>query len=363
PSGDPNSGIMLGAGMSRSMNPNLEPLMELWDAGALMVSPATQFSGSNRSHFDCQRWIGNGMESNLVDGYLNRFLQDASGGNHPLRGLVAGKGSMSQELFGEISVPVINRQSDFNLSNQDFCSGNGCADNQLTEIMTQIASHPVQLPEMEEAVRDTQMVMIESIAEVQMAGADYTPDAGGLDYSNRDIGRGLKLMAQLLKAGVPIEVAALDWNIGWDSHSGQVQDIANPIIDQEVGYNRNMRGGAVDFVTFFRDMGPLLNDVVVLVCTEFGRTVKENGSRGTDHGHGSTWFAFGGPTIGGMADDVPNLAEENLIRDRYVPVVIEYKDIVAEIMIRHMGLPENLVSTIFPGHTFTNHSLFAGGSV
>ncbi|MEO1639567.1 MAG: DUF1501 domain-containing protein [Pseudomonadota bacterium] len=344
----------------RGMNPNLEPLMEIWDAGRMMVAPSTAMDDGGRSHFDNQRWIGKGARNNLIDGYLNRYMQEVAGPVHPLRGATLGKTSVSTDIKGSITVPAIQDRQGFELENRDLCSGDGCADNQLTDMMREISSHEVDQPGIETDIRDNQLIMLDSIAEVQAAGMNATVDADGLDYSNSRLGRGLRLVAQLLKAGVPLEVAALDWNIGWDSHSNQLpENLQGQFASEEHGYHRRMREGATDFLTFYRDMGQMMDNVVVLVGTEFGRTVIENGSRGTDHGKGSTWFAYGGPTMGGVAPDITSLAREELFQTRFVPTVTEYRDIVAEIMIRHMNMPENLVATVLPNHQFTNHNLFS----
>ena len=361
PSGDANSAINIGDSR-RGMNPNLEALMEIWDAGRMMVSPATALDEGNRSHFDCQRWIGTGAQNNNIDGYLNRYMQNVNGADHPLRGLVAGKTSVSTEIRGEIGVPVVNNGENFRIRNNDFCSGSGCSDNQLTDLMREISSHQVDLSAMEGQVRENQLVLLETIDEIQAAGSDYTPSANGLDYSRSGLGRGLRLMAQLIKAGVPVEVAALDWNIGWDTHSSQIAGGGNRFTDQNFGYHAGMRGGASDFVTFFRDMGAAMNDIVVVVGTEFGRTVRENGSRGTDHGHAGAWFSFGGPTRRRVANDVSTLDLDVLGRRDSLPTVVNYRDIIGELMVRHMGMSQGLVSTVFPGHAFQNNNLFAAGA-
>ncbi len=361
PSNDINSALDLGETM-RGMNPNLEMLMEIWDAGNMMVAPATSFDPSNRSHFDCQRWIGTGQtRNNLIDGYMNRYMQNVAGVDHPMRGIVAGKGGMSTEIRGAIQVPVVQDTGRFNLTNNDFCEGQGCADNQLTEMMREINSHETDLSAVEGEVRENQLVMLDSIAEVQAAGADYTPSAGGLDYTNTDLGRGLRLCAQLLKAGVPLEVAALDWNIGWDTHSNQIAEGTNRFTDQEKRYHRRLVEGANDFLCFYRDMGAMMNDVVVLTGSEFGRTKKQNGSEGTDHGEGGAWFAFGGPTVRAVAPDVSTIDDATFSRN-WLPTVTNYRNIIGEIMVQHMGMPENLVSTVFPNHAFENYRLFSASA-
>ena len=357
PSSDPNSAIDIGNGM-RGMNPNFTLLREIWDTGNMMLAPATAFAESNRSHFDCQRWIGTGAKNNLIDGYMNRYMQNVPGNDHPLRGVVAGKTSISTEIRGAIPVAAVNNGSDYKLQNSDFCSGSGCADNQLTELMREISSHDVDLSAVDIAVRETQLIMLDTITEVQAAGVNYTPNAGGLSYSDSSLGRGLKLCAQLLKAGVPLEVAALDWNIGWDTHSDQIADGTNRFTDTSKGYHNGLVQGASDFFVFYRDMGADMANIVVLCGSEFGRTKKENGSKGTDHGIGGAWFAFGGPTQHRVAADVSTI-DDTVINRNWLPSVTSYRNIVGEIMVRHMGMEERLVSTIFPNHSFEDYSLFS----
>ena len=360
PSSDANSAIDLGNGM-RGMNPNFGLLREIWDTGNMMLAPATAFAEANRSHFDCQRWIGTGAKNNLIDGYMNRYMQSVPGNDHPLRGVVAGKTSISTEIRGEIPVAAVYNGSDYKLQNSDFCSGSGCADNRLTELMREISSHDVDLPATDIAVRETQLIMLDTITEVQAAGVDYTPNAGGLEYSNSSLGRGLRLCAQLLKAGIPLEVAALDWNIGWDTHSDQIAGGTDRFIDQGKGYHRGLVEGARDFYVFYQDMGADMANVVVLCGSEFGRTKKQNGSTGTDHGVGGAWFAFGGPTQHGVADDVSTI-DDTVVDRNWLPSVTSYRNIVGEIMVRHMGMSEQLVSTIFPNHSFEDYSLFSSTS-
>lgn len=358
---DPNSSLDLGAlgGGQRFMNPNLAPLLEIWQSGRLLVAPSTAMEENNRSHFDTQRWIGTGLRNNLIDGYLNRYLQAVGASDHPLRGAVLGKSSGSTELRGPIPTPSVTSAGDYLLTNSDFCSGSGCADNRLTDTMREIASHQVDLGASELLLREQQVVMLDTIDEMRIAGADYQADAQGLDYSGSPLGRGLKLVAQLLKAGIPLSVAAIDWNIGWDTHSNQIAEGANPFADQGKRYHSRMLEGANDFLTFWRDMADMRDDVVVLAGTEFGRTVIENGSFGTDHGHGGSWIAFGGSTVGGMAPDVASLDPTNLRSSRFMPTAVDYRDLVGEIMVRHMGLSDAALAAVLPGFNVTDRGLFA----
>jgi len=99
---------------------------------------------------------------------------------------------------------------------------------------------------------------------------------------------------------------------------------------------------------FHRDLGERMNDVVVMTMTEFGRTVRENGNRGTDHGHGGVSFVMGGPVNGGRVHGkFPKLLEENLFEGRDLPVTTDFRDLVGEILVRHLGVPD--LKRVFPG--------------
>ncbi len=358
---DSNSAIDLGDSR-RGLNPNLEPLMEIWGDGRLTLSPCTALDEGNRSHFDCQRWIGTGAKNDFIDGYLNRYLQSGTSNSDALAGLVAGKTSISTEIRGDIIVPAISSGESFELESPRFCQGSGCADNQLTELIRSIASHEVDQPGVEGNIKDNQLILVDSLDRVKSASDGYVTNAGGLEYSNSSLGRGLKLVAQLLKAGIPLEVAALDWNIGWDTHKNQTASGSAHVSSQAFTYHLKMREGATDFVTFYRDIASVIDDVVVVCGSEFGRTVLENGSRGTDHGHGGVWFSFGGPSTSQIAQDVNTLDIEDLGFGNKLPTVVNYRDMVGELMVRHLGMPQNLVSTVFPGHAFNDIGLYTQSS-
>ncbi|MEJ8561264.1 DUF1501 domain-containing protein [Yoonia sp. GPGPB17] len=348
----------------RGMNPNLAALQDIWDSGNMMLAPSTSFEGSGRSHFDNQRWIGTGARNNVIDGYMNRFMKEVPRAQqHPLRGLVAGKTSISTEIRGEIKVPAIVQSGAYDISNRDldnFDCGDGCDDFRMTSIMEEIASHDVDLSAAEGNIKDNQLVLLESIQDVAAAADAYSMDPNAPAYSNSSLGRGLKLCAQLVKHDLPLEMAAIDWNIGWDTHRDQIdiENTVNPFTDPNKRYNARMAEGARDLKMFWDDLGPeLRGDVVVLVGSEFGRTKKQNGSVGTDHGIGGAWFAFGGPTRQVVADDVATI-DDSAFTENYLPRITSYRDIIGEIMVRHMLMDPGLVSTVFPGHSFDDLGLF-----
>ncbi len=364
PSADANSAIRLSA--MYGLNPNLRPLMEIWDAGRMAISPGVHFAEGNRSHFDCQQWIELGQRQDFGDGLFIKYLRIIPG-TDPLRAVRAGSNNLSASLQGaDIVVPAISNGPDYDLRSSDWCGGNNCVDNGLTKALEALGAVSNAGPEIERATRRTTKAMVDTIAKVQQASANYTPSAGGMQYLDgtngrrfTTMGRGLKLVAQLLKAGVPLEVSAIDWQGNWDTHENQ---IGNSIIDETNGHARSLKEGADNLLTFWRDLGPALqNNVIIMVGSEFGRTALQNGSRGTDHGRGGVWFSIGGPTAGGIYAPSPELTVDlvqNNTNRNSVPITMTYKDMLAEAMIRHLGVPQSQLATLFPGHTFTNFNMF-----
>ncbi|MEM9169989.1 MAG: DUF1501 domain-containing protein [Pseudomonadota bacterium] len=288
---------------SRALNPNLAPLMEIWEDDNLMVSPATGFPENRRSHFEAQSQISSATAGPEEQGYLNRFLA-LRGFSDPFAGAVLGKRDMSKDLAGPRMVPVVASPNQF----------------------------------------------------------------GGAAYSNTALGRGLRLAAELLNAGEPLNAAAVDWQGDWDSHTELVARTDRPWTDQNFRRNRDMATGAGDLLTFYRELRRMgrLRDVVVLVGTEFGRTIQINGSRGTDHGRGGAWFAFGGRirnTFLGDAplpDWIPPAQQRGDNPARWLPDVVNYKDIAAEILVRHLGLGARDVGRVLPGWTWTPQNFLRG---
>jgi uncharacterized protein (DUF1501 family) len=99
---------------------------------------------------------------------------------------------------------------------------------------------------------------------------------------------------------------------------------------------------------FHQDMGDRMADVVVLTMSEFGRTARENGNRGTDHGHANAMFVLGGPVKGGKVyGQWPGLAPDQLYEGRDLALTTDFRDVFAEVAVRHLGAMET--NTVFPG--------------
>jgi uncharacterized protein (DUF1501 family) len=161
-------------------------------------------------------------------------------------------------------------------------------------------------------------------------------------YGTTAIGRALAQVAWLIKANVGLEVAATEAG-GWDTHVNQGADdgqLAKRLaeVDQAIG-------------AFFSDLGADAERVLLVTMSEFGRTVRENGTGGTDHGHGNVMFVFGAGVHGGKVfGRWPGLGETRRFEGRDVQVTTDFRDVFGEILVRHLGLGQGKLKDVFPGY-------------
>jgi uncharacterized protein (DUF1501 family) len=167
----------------------------------------------------------------------------------------------------------------------------------------------------------------------------YAP-AAGVEYPRGRYGDNLKQVAQLIKADVGVEVAFTEIG-GWDHHA------AEGGVQGQLAQRLRELGGSL--AAFEKDLGDRMQDVVVVTMTEFGRTVHENGNRGTDHGHASVSFVMGGGVKGGKVHGRwPGLEQKSLYEGRDLAVTTDFRDLVGELLARHLG--DRDLAKVFPGY-------------
>jgi len=168
--------------------------------------------------------------------------------------------------------------------------------------------------------------------------AKYKP-AAGADYPNGRFGDSLKQLAQLIKANLGVQVAFADIG-GWDHHvnEGSTQgQIANVLHE----FSQSL-------AAFWTDLGDLAEDTIVVTMSEFGRTARENGNRGTDHGHANVMFVMGGPVKGGKVyGRWPGLDQSQLYEGRDLAVTTDFRQVLGEAVYKHLGNKD--LNQVFPG--------------
>jgi uncharacterized protein (DUF1501 family) len=179
-----------------------------------------------------------------------------------------------------------------------------------------------------------------------------TPD-NGADYPKSPFGNALKQIAQLIKADVGLEVAFTDVG-GWDTHAGEG--------GAQGQLSNRLRDYGQAIAAFAKDLGSRMGDVTLVTMSEFGRTVKENGNRGTDHGHANVMLLLGGGVKGGKVyGRWPGLDASHLYENRDLAVTTDFRDVFAEILEKRLGISN--LQPVFPGYRVDERKrlgIFAG---
>lgn len=307
------------------MHPSLAALKPYWDNGTLAFVHQCGSPDSTRSHFDAQDYMESGTPGlkSTDDGYLNRAMNLMPyTGNSKLRA-VALQANMPRSLQGHFPALSMNSLHEFGIRGEFAGSQvvNGF------ENMYQQAT--------DQALRGVGNEVFDSLKVVQ----DTDANRGKNDiYPKNPVANRLKEIASLIKAKVGLQVAATDCG-GWDTHVNQ-GDAKGQLSDRLKELSEAM-------AAFAKDLGPQFNDVVVVTMTEFGRTVRENGNRGTDHGHGSVMSLLGGRVRGkNIFTRWKSLTPANLNENRDLPVTTDYREIMSELLGHHMGITSQ--ESIFP---------------
>jgi uncharacterized protein (DUF1501 family) len=169
----------------------------------------------------------------------------------------------------------------------------------------------------------------------------YTP-ANGVHYPGGRLGQSMMQIARLIKADVGLEVAFTDVG-GWDTHVNEVG--AKPTVGQLANLLNEF---GQSLAAFYQDLGDRMADVAVVTMSEFGRTAKENGDRGTDHGHANAMLVLGGDIQGGKVyGEWPGMQNEQLYENRDLNVTTDFRTVLGELVTRHLG--NRQIANVFPG--------------
>ncbi|HEY7921761.1 MAG TPA: DUF1501 domain-containing protein [Vicinamibacteria bacterium] len=310
------------------LHPALEPLLPLWKDGRLAVVHAVGSPDPTRSHFDAQDFLESGTPGRKAtdDGWLNRHLQAEGASASALRA-VAIAPTLPRSLQGKAPAVAMTSIREFGLrATAGPAVARGFEDMYAAAVRDTLHATGEEAFEAMEALRAVDRSTLQGGA--------------GAGRPRGSLGEGLTQVAELLKADLGVEVAFVETS-GWDHHAaegGATGQLAN-----------RLRDFGSSLAAFYRDLGPRGDDVVVVTLTEFGRTVRENGNRGTDHGHGSVALVLGGGVRGGRVHGRwPGLGPSELYEGRDLAVTTDFRDLLGELLTRHMGASD--LRAVFPGH-------------
>jgi uncharacterized protein (DUF1501 family) len=324
------------------LHPALAPLMPFWESKKLAFVHASGSNDGTRSHFDAQDYMESGTPGRKTtsDGWLNRLLgalPNKGGdpvpptravsmgavvpriyaGSHPVANIASGKGATKPTLLDR---PAISSAFDKLYNKDDKVSAAFQSSKQAhAEVMDSLSA-----PSMDGAMQ----------AEMQAANNGAPLPNGFPDDAER--------LATLMRNDSRVQLAFMALG-GWDTHANQGASkgqLANRLTPLGQG-----------LASLATRLGPVLDETVVVVMSEFGRTVRENGNGGTDHGHGNVMWLLGGPVSGGKVHGIwPGLASNALYESRDLAVTTDFRQVLSEVILHHLSLSEMQLQSIFPNH-------------
>jgi len=312
-----------------ALHPALKALLPFWSDGSLAVVQGVGSPDPTRSHFDAQDYLDAGTPGikSTADGWLNRALPLEKAGDASAFRAVAFQPNLPRSLAGRAPALAMNALAEFDVR----------AGKNTNAVASDFAG--LYAGASDAALKTTGHETFNSVKILRDANpARFAPENGAI-YPKCSLGGRLKEIAQLVRADIGLEVAATDCG-GWDTHAGQ---------GGSRGTLANRLGDLGDaLAAFSEDLCERMADVCVVTMTEFGRTVKENGTRGTDHGHGSVMLVLGGGVKGRrVLARWKGLREQDLFEGRDLAVTIDHREVLGEVLTNHMGVTD--LSLVFPG--------------
>jgi uncharacterized protein (DUF1501 family) len=324
------------------LHPSLALFKPLYDQGHLAVVHAAGSPDMSRSHFDAQDYMESGTPGLKAtqDGWLNRALQAEDLRHrdpHTAFRAFALSSEVPLTLAGKIPAIALNNVNGFAVG------GRGPAPSPAANAFE--AMYGDSGDRIFHAAGDE---TFEAVKMLRAANpAQYTPGPG-VEYPSSDFGNNMRQIAQLLKANLGVEAAFTDVQ-GWDTHHNQG--------GAEGQLSNRLRDFSAAIAGFWRDLGDNAENVTLVTMSEFGRTARENGTGGTDHGHANAMFVLGGNVKGGKVyGRWPGLDDHQLNEGRDLALTTDYRQVLGEVVNKTLGA--NNYELVFPGaHLAPNNFL------
>ncbi len=305
------------------LHPTMQPLLDAWQSEQLAIIHACGAPDESRSHFKAMELMERGVddERGPASGWIGRHLATLNTGNSsPLRAV--GMGTRPQRsLSGSVPVSALRSIADFHLG------GDARALQQMRLALNTVYADDV-------LGQDTLSIMdtLQTLDPLK-----YTASRSAI-YPDTEFGMALKQTAMLIKANIGLEISAIDVG-GWDTHFAQ-----GSVNGQMPNLMKDLAEG---LAAFHADMFDHMNNLTTVTMSEFGRRASENGSLGTDHGHGSMMMVLGGHVDGGKVHgEWPGMQEGQLIGPGDLAVTTDYRDVLSEVLTKRLNNPAT--NEIFP---------------
>lgn len=318
------------------LHPSLTALHPIFTGGGMIAVHATGSPHDSRSHFEAMDYMERGVPGSfdVSTGWIGRHLASTTTDmDSPIRGIGWGT-AIQRALTGAPSTVAMQSIIDYHLG----------GDEQMAQQMMQSL---MSLYQMDGTLYDSAQSTQAAIDVVQAVGYENYVPKHKATYGDDEFALALRQTASLIRADVGLESACIDLG-GWDTHVNQG--------GTQGTHARLMEILANGLASFHQDMGPDMNRVIVIIMSEFGRRLEENGGRGTDHGHGGAIIV--------MSDNLkpipvytnwPTLDPDKLDSGD-LAITTDYRDVLAELISKR--LKNDALGEVFPDYTPTMHDLF-----
>ncbi|MEO7990797.1 MAG: DUF1501 domain-containing protein [Chryseolinea sp.] len=304
------------------LHPSMSVFEPLFREKRLAIVHGMGSPNTSRSHFDAQDYMESGTPFNkgTASGWLNRASGLLGHDATPFRA-VSLTSSMPRSFYGDEPAIAIRDLKDFAVQMKGNPSGASMAAKSFEELYDQTSSN---------LLKETGKESFDAVKMLQKTDVSKYVPSNGAEYPASPLGNALKQIAQLIKMDVGLEVAFTESG-GWDTHFNQ--GTGNGI------FARNVNDLSKSIAAFWTDLSAYQDDVTLMTMTEFGRTVKQNGTRGTDHGRASCAFILGNDVNGGIVHgNIKPLAIENLEDGRDLAVTTDFRSVFSEIADTHLKI-------------------------
>ncbi len=315
------------------LHPSMQPFERLFRENRLAIVHGMGSPNPTRSHFDAQDYMETGtpFRKGTSSGWLNRAVGLLGHEAATPFQAISLTSALPKAFYGDHSAVAISNLQDFAIQPRGSQLGAMEAAKSFEELYDQTSSS---------LLNKTGKDSFEAMKMLKSVDTQNYKPANNAAYPNSPLGNSLKQIAQLIKMDVGLEIAFAESG-GWDTHYNQGA--------AQGPFARNVQDLSQSMTAFWTDLDAYQDEVDVMTMTEFGRTVKQNGSNGTDHGRGSCMFLLGNNVNGGLVHgNVPNLAPENLEDGRDLPVTTDFRSIFSEVAGRHLNITNRNV--LFPDY-------------
>jgi uncharacterized protein (DUF1501 family) len=324
--GQPNGALKLDD--TFGLHPALESVFPLWQQGSLAFIHACGSPDETRSHFDAQDYMESGTPGlkKTADGWMNRLLATLSGRNI-IQAVNVGA-TTPRILSGPMAIASLS-------------SGRNAArplplDNTLvSSAFDQLYQNRDALSQAYQEGQQARQALLKDLdAEAKMANNGAPLPFGFATDTQR--------LARVMRQDSRVQLAFLALG-GWDTHINQGSSQGQ--------LARNLEALGKGLAVLQQELGPVYAETTIVVMSEFGRTVAENGNGGTDHGHGNAMWVMGGPIKGGQVyGQFPGLQSNQLHQGRDLAITTDFRTVIGSLLSQHLQLSSAQMAKIFPSY-------------